>query len=72
MLLLSAGESDIDFHSPATLCKNLVSPCRDHSLNKYTYFHLTRYVGEAKPVCDYIAKEYYGTLDITWASAFLF
>lgn len=72
MLLLSPGESDIDFHRSATLCKNLVSPCRDHSLNKYASFPFNEICWRSKAGVWLCCQEYYGTLDITCASPFLF
>lgn len=59
-LLLSAGGSGgvlIDFRSPATpsakICSALAETARS---NRFSHFHLMRYVGEAKAVCKSVAK----------------
>lgn len=62
-MLLSAGGSAgvlIDSRSPATLCASakfrsaLAETARS---NRFSHFHLMRYVGEAKAVCKSVAKD---------------
>lgn len=75
MPLLNPGKSDglfIDFPVLPPFARILSAIVEITRSTNMPRFHVTRYVGEAEAVCDYIAKRILRTLDITWASAFLF